>query len=300
MIDRNPWDTFLRLMPCPDKPILLSSTFQMTFAQTELSPTPTDIVAPSGTLLGNNLGWLVASAIAVAAVFWIVRILRRPLPAKISGANLPKGSSVAPEVWQADDFSSKEKRPSGKKIKSKKSKKASQVKTLQRIEPTVSVAEVQSKKVGMKTEPAIEPEPLVEPVKVALVPIAPIFEPLQQVGSLRRVSIPESEKGRFSSNDTEKVEVARPLNAPFEKMKKASYRVRLSENRWANFVSEQPAESTAVNKTEPPVRQTNQSPSMPKTNTETISIPPEPVVRAPQGLKGFVSKLKSSNTDADT
>jgi len=272
----------------------------MIFAQTELSPTPTEFVAPSGTLFGNNLGWLVASAIAVAAVFWIVRILRRPFPAKISGANLPKGSSVAPEVWQADDFSLKEKRSSGKKIKSKKSKKASQVKTLQRSEPSVSVAEMQSKKVAVKTEPAIEPEPQVEPAKVALVPIAPIFEPLQQVGSLRRVSIPESEKGRFSSNDTEKVEVARPSNAPFEKMKKASYRVRVSENRWANFVSEEPAESTAVNKTEPTVRQTNQSPSMPKTNTETISIPPEPVVLAPQGLKGFVSKLKSSNTDADT
>lgn len=301
MIERNPWGTFLRLMPYPDLPttIPLSFVFQMIFAQTELSPPPPDVAAPGGTLFSSNLGWLVVTAFAVAVVFWIVRNLRRPIRAKSPAATSTKVSSVAPEDWKSDNLPPKEQRSSGKKTKSKKSKKAGQGKTLQRSQPSDSVDEVQSTKADVKMEPVNEPEPQVEPARAALVPITPIFEPLQQVGSLRRVSIPESEKGRTSVSDTEKAEVVRPLSVPFEKTKKTSYRGRVSENRWANFVSEESVEPIAVKKEAIQGHLTNESHSMPKTNTETISIPPEPVVRAPQGLKSFVSKIKSSNATTD-
>lgn len=272
----------------------------MIFAQTELSPTPPEAGALGGPLFGNNLWWLVAFALAVVAVLWIVKTLKKPLPAQEANANSPKGSSVFSEDWNGDEPPSQERRSSSKKNKGKKSKKANQAKTPQRKEPSGSVGELQSNKVEVSRETAIEPEPQVEPTRVAMVPITPIFEPLQQVGSLRRVSIPEPEKGRNSANDTEKVEAARPLSVPFEKLKKTSFRSGVSENRWANFVSEEPVESIAVEKISLQGRPTNESPSMPKSKNETSSIPPEPVVRAPQGLKGFVSKLKSSNTDTDT
>jgi hypothetical protein len=276
----------------------------MIFAQTELSPTPPDVGTPGDPLFGNNLWWLVAFALAVVAVLWIVRTLKKPLPAQETNANSPKGSPRGPSVfskdWNGDEPPSQERRSLSKKNKGKKSKKANQAKTPQRKEPSGSVGELQSNKVEVSRETAIEPAPQVEPTRVAMVPIIPIFEPLQQVGSLRRVSIPEPETGRSSANDTEKVEAARPLSVPFEKLKKTSYRSGVSENRWANFVSEEPVESIAVEKISLQGRPTNESPSMPKSKNETSSIPPEPVVRAPQGLKGFVSKLKSSNTDTDT
>lgn len=271
----------------------------MIFAQTELSPLAPDIAAPGGFLFSNSFWWLVVTTLAVVAMLWILRTFQRPVPSKVSGAKSTEGSSVVSEDWKADNVPSKEKRPSGKKSKSKKSKKAGQTKTPQRSQPSASVVEVQSIQAEAVVEAANEPESQVEPARAALVPVAPIFEPLQQVGALRRVSIPEPEKGRNSANDSEKVEATRPLNVPFEKLKKASPQSRVSKNRWANFASEEPVQSIAVQSPAIQVPPTNETPPVPKTRTETISIPAEPTVRAPQGLKGFVSKLKNSNAAAD-
>lgn len=271
----------------------------MIFAQTELSPLPPDVAAPGGSLFGNNLWWLVVAALAVVTMLWILRTFKKPVPSKVSGAKPTDGSSVISEDGRADDAPSKEKRPSGKKSKSKKSKKAGQAKTPQRNLPSTSIVQEQSIQAEAVVEAANEPESQVEPARAALVPVTPIFEPLQQVGALRRVSIPEPEKGRNSENDSEKMEPTKPLNVPFEKLKKASYQSRVSENRWANFVSEEPVESIAVKRPAIQGSPTNETPSVPKTNTETNPIPSEPAVRAPQGLKGFVSKIKNSNAAAD-
>ena len=271
----------------------------MIFAQTELSPLPPDVAAQGGSLFGNNLWWLVVASLAIVTMLWVLRTFKRPVPSNISNSKSTDGSGFVSEDWKADDVPSKEKRSSGKKTKSKKSKKAGQAKTPQRSQPSTSVVEAESIQTETVVAAANEPKSQVEPARVAFVPVAPIFEPLQQVGALRRVSIPEAEKGRNSTNESEKVETTRPLNVPFEKLKKASYQSRVSEDRWANLVSEEPVEPIAVKRPAVQGPLTNETTSVPKTNAEASSIPAEPAVRAPQGLKGFVSKLKNSNAAAD-
>lgn len=271
----------------------------MIFAQTDLSSLPPDVAAPGDSLFGNNLWWLVVATLAVVTMLWILRSFKKPVPSKAFRTKSTEGSSFVSEDRKSDEIPTREKRPAGKKSKSKKSKKAGQAKTPQHNQPSVSVVEVRSVQAEAVVEAANEPESPVEPERAALVPITPIFEPLQQVGALRRVSIPEPEKGRISANDAEKMETARPLNVPFEKLKKDSSQSGVSKNRWANLVSEEPVQSIAVPRSAIQGTSTNEKPPVPKTNTETISVPAEPAVRAPQGLKGFVSKLKNSNAAAD-
>jgi hypothetical protein len=268
----------------------------MMFAQSEsISPSPSAPQLNNG-LLNDNTWWLLGGGVAILLVIVFLSRRRQAGMREVANKKLEKTPIIANLAAETDNQVFGRQRTSGKKSKVKKSKKVSQGKGPPRIETAVSKADDQNKL--EPTPPAIVPESLkvVETVQAESAPVISIFEPLQQVGSFRRVSVPEMEKSRRASNEEEEIETSRAPIVPFEKMKKVSARVPSSANRWASLNAEkgnqvEPVQEKVVEKSE-----TTEL----KSHSQPVSSPPlpasEPLPRSPQGLKGFVSKVRSSGS----
>ena len=269
------------------------------FAQSEsTSPSPSAPQLNNG-LLNDNTWWLLGGGVAILLLIVFLSRRRQADSRQVSDEKLEKKPTIAHAAPEADNPDPSRLRSSGKKSKGKKSKKVSQGKGPPRIETAVSKADVQNK--VEPTSSAIVPEPLkvLETVQAESAPVISIFEPLQQVGSLRRVSVPEIEKSRRASNEEEEIETSRAPIVPFEKMKKVSARVPSSANRWASLNAEKGNRVESVQEKVVEKSETTES----KSHSQPISVPlqpvSEPVPRTPQGLKGFVSKVKGSSSTSD-
>ena len=277
----------------------------MIFAQTDLTSTSPAIDPQANSLLSVNAWWLLGLVFAAMVVIGLLSRRRRIRLAEPTKSSLKTRPLIRDSI-ETDESEFERHRQTKKKSKGKKNK-SSKNRSLHSSKELVASNEVQSKDDArtkdevLKPELKPEPERKAEPVSVAIVTVIPIFEPLRQVGSLRRVSIPEPEKtGRFAI-ESEQIETNRPSNVPFEKIKKSTDQVRSSTNRWADFVSDVPVRADSARKTSFQVAQTTETDSK-LTATPALVVPPsEPVARPAQGLKGFVSKLKNSNAiDSDS
>ncbi len=272
----------------------------MIFAQSEsISPSPSVPTLNNG-LLNGSAWWLLGGVVAILLVIAFLSRRRQAGPLQVSEKKLEKKPSIAHAAPESDNPEPGRLRSSNKKSKVRKSKKSSQGKGPPRLETAIVKADPQSKLEPTPTAIVPEPLKLVETVQAESAPVISIFEPLQQVGSLRRVSVPEMEKSRRASNEEEEIETSRAPIVPFEKMKKVSARVPSSANRWASLNAEKGNRVESVQENVIEKSETTDS----KSYSQPISVPPvpasEPLPRTPQGLKGFVSKVKSSSTASDS
>ncbi len=132
------------------------------------------------------------------------------------------------------------------------------------------------------TEVSLQPES-----PKALTP-PPIFEPMREVGALRRTS-PESGNQELAkaNNDTKK-SIAAKANAEQAKLERINASARASEsisNRWPKEVSQPVSQRSTV-----PVSSGNAAPvnEAPKANSETIQSQPT----VANGLKDFMARSK--------
>jgi len=128
-------------------------------------------------------------------------------------------------------------------------------------------------------------------------PVNPIFEPLRDVGALRRSVQSAKPVTSIETQSSDKAPVVQPSSGKFERIISSTVTTQSSANRWpAPVIQTPPPKPFATS--EPETKEPESKPRKPEVAADvTLNTPPaEPAPR--QGLKSFVSKVKSMSSSA--
>jgi len=265
----------------------------MIIAQTELaSPLPSS-TSTGDVSINNGIGWLVPIAIGIGIVYCLWLLRRKARRSKqIASPNLVYNErspgKLSPRV---DKEIPPDRVRSDKKKKNRGSSGASQKTDV--VSPQVgtkSKRKVSSERPTSNDSQSSVPS---EPAIPRSVPINAIFEPLRDVGALRRSGNSERASNASKAKPKNEPVVTRPAGVKFERTITQTATTQSVANRWADSQPKiQPpkiASTTAASDSSMRAPTNAPSPSTKAFASPTISEAPAPS----QGLKSFVSKVKA-------
>jgi len=267
----------------------------MIIAQTSVTSLPASSGQSTANSNGSLFWWFISLAAIILVGFLILRRTKNRPKLDTSTKSLPKSQSSSRKTVSIDnnrDFAPRKDKAS----KKKKKKNRDQSEGPSKI---VVQGEIKSKKkrsADLATVTVVS-SPTTELTPRAPIQVDPIFEPLREVGSLRRsVSYNSANTAKSdstkSNTDSETKSVAdvtamRQPRAKFERTVNSKATLQSTANRWpapeANQFSVKPSLAAAY-------QPDHDSPSTAVTNS-TASHQPA-TVAPPQGLKNFVKKVR--------
>jgi hypothetical protein len=294
----------------------------MMIAQTGLaSPSLPD--NPASNSSGSDaFSWLIPVLIGVFLTVLFLRLTRfntknQSLAKETNNTKSATGKS--PETsskLNADDSSGGNRdRGSGRSNGSKKNKKSRSNRHNDRVtnatvtiddsseKPTTKVA-TKSKKDRLREQQLAYVQSTVQSKSPAIpsssqttTPVNPIFEPLRDVGALRRSVQSAKPVTSIETLSSDKAPVVQPSSGKFERIIASTVTTQSSANRWpAPVIQTPPPKPFATS--EPETKEPESKPRKPAVAADvTLNTPSaEPAPR--QGLKSFVSKVKSASASS--
>lgn len=143
-----------------------------------------------------------------------------------------------------------------------------------------------------------QPSPQARPSSSqATAPVNPIFEPLRDVGALRRSVQSAKPITSAETQSPDKAPIVQPSSGKFERIISSTVTTQSSANRWPAPVMQTPPPKPFAT-SEPETKESESKPRKPSPIADvTLNTPPaESSPR--QGLKSFVSKVKSASASS--
>jgi hypothetical protein len=290
----------------------------MMIAQTGLTtsslPDSTSTVSSSG----DTLSWLIPVGIGVFLTVLLLRLTRvstkNPSSTKeTKGPKTTNGKSRETSLESSKDDSSgvTRERSSGRSGGSKKNKKNRNNRSNERVVSATITGNDSSEKVTEKVVAKSKKERLREqqiayaeaaaPVTPSSsqvsAPVNPIFEPLRDVGALRR-SVQTAKSATSEENQfADKTPAVQPSSGRFERIISSTVTTQSSANRWpAPAMQTPPRKPFATSESE--ISKPESKPEKPSNSSDIASIAPQTEASPRQGLKSFVSKVKSASASS--
>ncbi len=290
----------------------------MMIAQTGLTtsslPDSTSNVSSSG----DTLSWLIPIAIGVFLTVLLLRLTRvstkNPSSTKeTKGPKTTNGKSRETSLESSKEDSSgvTRERSSGRSGGSKKNKKNRNNRSNERVvsatitgndssEKVTAKAVAKSKKERLREQQLAYAEaaaPVTPSSSQISAPVNPIFEPLRDVGALRRSVQTAKSTTSEEAQVADKTPAVQPSSGRFERIISSTVTTQASANRWpAPAMQTPPRKPFATSESE--INKPESKPEKPSNKSDVASIAPHTESSPRQGLKSFVSKVKSASASS--